>query len=130
MRTATITTTSGHTWTTDINGTDREILDYFMLVPFDISPNPEVEKFDTVKIVTIDGKTYSASWRAYRYAKEFRLYSRPIRQTQTQSADTWFLDVLDSDDSLTTIGIPNDRESGVSMYRTFCPTQSTPLQVL
>lgn len=54
MRTATITTTSGHTWTTDINGTDYEICRYFLNQWFDVGVYP-VEKIEKVIRVDIDG---------------------------------------------------------------------------
>lgn len=126
MRTATITTTSGHTWSTDVNGTDESICEYFLGQWFDVEPYPSERKEQAVS-VTIDGKLYSVVWPGY--AVEFRLYSRPIPQTQNASADTWFLEVLNDSFSLSTIGIPNDRESGVRMYESFCPGRIVPLKI-
>lgn len=57
MRTATITTTSGHTWTADINGTDAEICRYFLNQWFDVGPYPE-ERMEKAIRVVIDGIDY------------------------------------------------------------------------
>lgn len=52
MRFATITTESGYTWSTSINGTDEEINKYFMGQYFDVGVFP-VEKMEKVVSVVV-----------------------------------------------------------------------------
>lgn len=52
MRVATITTESGHTWSTDINGTDEEIKKYFLGQRFNVGAFP-VEKMEKVVDVKV-----------------------------------------------------------------------------
>lgn len=56
-RTATLTTTTGYTWTTSCNGTDEEICKYFLGQWFDCAPFPKEDMQQVVKCV-IDGKSY------------------------------------------------------------------------
>jgi|TARA_R110002020_G_scaffold63762_1_gene169833 hypothetical protein len=55
MKTATITTESGYTWKTSINGTDESIFKYFLGERFDVGEYP-VEKMEKVTAVTITKK--------------------------------------------------------------------------
>lgn len=126
MRTATITTTSGHTWTTDINGTDSEICRYFLGEWFDVEPYPS-ERKERALFVNIDGKLYSVAWPGY--AKEFRARCVPIAQTKTQSLNRWFLDVLTDGNVLETLRVTDTIDSATAAYRLFCPDQSVRLAV-
>jgi hypothetical protein len=58
MRYVKITTESGHSWTTDINGTDQSICEYFLGNQFDVGVYP-AEKLEKVVSVEVDGKPYS-----------------------------------------------------------------------
>lgn len=62
MRTAKITTESGHSWTTDINGTDQSICEYFLGNQFDVGIYP-AEKMEAVVSVEIDdsGEVFTIS---------------------------------------------------------------------
>lgn len=121
MRTATITTTSGHSWTTEVNGTDESICKYFLGQWFDVEPYPS-ERKERAEFVSLDRKLYSTLWP--RHAREFHLYSSNLIGNTV-----WYLDVLSGDGAPTrcTIGIPNDRESGIRMYESFCPGRVVPL---
>lgn len=57
MRSATITTTSGHTWTTEINGTDESICDYFLGQWFDVDGYLG-ERYEQAISVAVDGAAY------------------------------------------------------------------------
>jgi len=50
MKYATVTTTSGHTWGTDINGSDESITEYFLGKFFDIGVYPEERLEKVVKV--------------------------------------------------------------------------------
>ena len=52
MKTATITTESGYTWKTSINGTDKEIFKYFLGERFNVGEYP-VEKMEKVTAVKV-----------------------------------------------------------------------------
>ena len=52
MKTATITTESGYTWKTSINGSDEEIFKYFLGERFDAGEYP-VEKMEKVTAVKV-----------------------------------------------------------------------------
>lgn len=54
MNTAKLTTTSGCTWSTYINGTDEEITEYFIGKFFCVSDNPEIETLEKVISVEIE----------------------------------------------------------------------------
>lgn len=47
MRAVKLTTTSGHSWETNINGSDKEIYDYFLNQWFDVGCYP-IEKIEKV----------------------------------------------------------------------------------
>ena len=65
MNTATLTTTSGHTWSTDINASFEEAKAYFLGKFFQVGSFDETkpnEGFTSEQVVKIDFK-YSTSYR-------------------------------------------------------------------
>jgi len=54
MRTARITTENGVSWSTSVNGTDEEIVTYFLGKWFDVGQFPTEEMSKVVEVV-IDG---------------------------------------------------------------------------
>lgn len=57
MKTAKVTTESGHTWTTDINGTDAEIRAYFTKNRFPVGSFDETkpnEGYTLEKVVSVE----------------------------------------------------------------------------
>ena len=63
MNSATLTTTSGYTWSTSINGSFDEIAAYFMLKTFDVGAYPEekLEKVTKVEVFNSMGEPIGTS---------------------------------------------------------------------
>ena len=57
MRVAKLTTETGYTWSTNVNGTDESICRYFLGQRFDCGPWPKEDMQLCVKCV-VDGKPY------------------------------------------------------------------------
>lgn len=132
MRTATITTSSGHTWTTDINGTDESICDYFLGEWFDVEPYPSERKEQAVS-VTIDGKSYQSTARRGEWITKYLVGSCSIPQTHTTSRKRWFLDVCvtngDGGFCRDTLRVFDTRDECIAEYVRRCPDRCVPLNL-
>ena len=132
MRTATITTTSGHTWTTDINGTDAEICLHFLGMPFDVGSG-EDEKIEYARFVVIDGKAYGNGLRRGEWITKFLAHSMPLPETHTSSRVRWFFDAMTIDgkgmDCQDTLGVFDTRDECVAEYIRRCPNRCIPFNL-
>jgi len=63
MKNAKVTTQSGYSWTTDINGSNQSIRDYFLGKSFNVGVYP-AEKMERVKMVEVD-ENYKAMFFGY-----------------------------------------------------------------
>lgn len=133
MRTATITTTSGHTWATDINGTDHEICRYFLGQAFDISPDPEKERMDYARFVVIDGKAYANGSRYGEWITKYVAYSLSVPETYSTSRVKWYFDAMTIDgngmDCQDTLRVFDTRDECIAEYVRRCPNRCMPFNL-
>lgn len=130
MRAATITTTSGYSWTTDVNGTDESICDYFLGRMTDVAAYPD-ERLELITSVVIDGKAYGNGVRRGEWVTGYFSYS--LTGFDDANRERWCFDArtvnargMDTQETLRVFG---SREECIAEYLRRCPCRVVPFNL-